>query len=126
MAIQNFKQINTSDKNLQLIQDNVQQAISALQQSSRIDQPGQPAQASSTITSAFLGGQVLSNVKLSSGQDNLVPHLLNRTPYIWVLAGQDTNAAVWSPVSTQLNASMNGTYINLRTSATCTVSLWVS
>ena len=96
-----LKRIQTPDRNLQLIQDNTQTALTQIQQS------------------PFIGGNLLSNISLTASQDNLVPHKLGATPQIFVLAGLDANSTVWSP-------SADSTYINLHCSADCTVSVWVN
>lgn len=104
-----FKKIYTEDKNLQQVQDNVDDALRPLQ--------------SLPLSKAVL----VSNISLTSGQDNLVPHGLNKAPLLWILAAQNTNSRVWSQNSSQLNnQSSNERLINIRCSTTCVVNLLFS
>lgn len=104
-----LKRISTTDKNLQLIQDNVESALIPLQ--------GMP----------MVGGGLLQNIVLTAGQDNLVPHNLGRSPKVFFIGSLDTNSVVWNPTSPAINnQKSNSTVINLRCSTTCTISLWVN
>ncbi len=95
------------DKNLQLIQDNVDAAITPMQ------------------AIPFVGGTVISAKALVTGQDNLVAHKLGHPVNVWSVIRQSANSVVWEQSSTQLgNESTDKNFINLRCSANCTVSLW--
>lgn len=96
-----LKSINFQDKDLQLIQDNVNQALVALQQS------------------PFIGGNLLKSVVLSSSGNNAVAHGLQRVPTVWVLCGNNANSVVWA-------TSQDTGFLNLSCSANCTVTLWVN
>lgn len=101
-----LRKVITQDKNLQLIQDNVDDAIRPLQKS------------------PLSGAIVVSNVNLIAGQDNLVSHGLGTAPSLWMLAALNANSVIWSQGSTELsNLSSNRLYINLRCTANCTVNL---
>ena len=100
MAQINFPTLNTKDKNIQLIQDNIQKLGAAIQ------------------SSPFQGGNYLTGVALISGTTQIA-HKLGRTPVIWVI-GDNTAAA------TIYRASWDSNFINLVSDAACTVALWVN
>ena len=128
-----FKQLNTNDRFLQMLQANIAASLPAETTKLAIttDSAGAQQAQRSTAPDLFSGGTLIS-VALTMGQDNLVPHGLNRLPVVWVIMGQDTNATVWSPTTASLaNASgqaqsANSTFINLRSSSNCTISVWVN
>lgn len=102
------KQINFTDKNLSLLQANVQEAIRPFE------------------NGPIRGGNVL-NVSLTSGTDNLVEHGLGYTPQYCIPMTPDVQSAIWSPGSVSLsNASADRNRINLRCSVTCNVKVWVA
>lgn len=104
-----FKRIITDDKNLQLVQDNIDAALIPLQ------------------SNLMTGAKVINNVSLTSGQDNLIPHQLGRTPVIFFIGNLKLNSVVWSPVTTTLSGSnWSASQINLRCSTSCVVTLWVN
>jgi hypothetical protein len=104
-----LQQIITTDQNLQLIQNNVNNALTPLQ-----NQP-------------MTGGVLLNNLSLISGQDNLIQHTLGRVPVIYFIGNFTVNTTVWSPTSSSLNgASSNALTINLRCSTSCNVSMWIN
>ncbi len=104
-----LKTINFTDKNLQMLQDNVDAAITPIQRA------------------PLTGGVLLSNISLTSGQDNLVEHTLGRRPQIVIPGVPTANSTIWSPTTASLgNQNSNTQYINLRCSTSCTVSVWVS
>lgn len=101
-----FRQIQTGDKNLEAIQDNVADAL----------RPLENAPTAKT--------QLVTTLALTTGQDNLVPHGLGRIPRFWVLAGINVSATVWNPASASLqNQASNVRLINFQCSANCTVSI---
>lgn len=97
-----IKQINTSDKNLQLIQD----ATAAV-----VD----PIEAKPIVQGLLLRGLVLK-----TGQDNNVPHTLGRQLVMWLLAGINAAATVY-----EFKAA-DSKFLYLRCSADCTVNMWVA
>lgn len=104
-----IKSINTADKNLQLIQDAINTALKPLE------------------NIPMVGGYLLTDVLLTSAQDNLVEHGLDHTPIIYFTAVPSVSATIWSPAAVALgNVKANTKYLNLRTSATCSVTLWVA
>lgn len=105
----NFKQINVTDEELSLIQDNVQDALDPM------------------LAAPTYGISLLQSVSLTAGQDNLIAHKLGRNLQFWILAGLSADARVWSPVSAQIgNVSSNDRYLNLWCSASCTINLLVN
>lgn len=103
-----LKRILTEDKNIQLIQDNVDQALTPIQNSAMSD-------------SALLTG-----INLVSGQDNLVQHKQAKQLQYWILSGINAQSTVWSPTTSKLSgASSNSSYLNLRCSTSCVVNLVV-
>lgn len=100
MGLPAFKQINTNDQNLQLIQDAVSSALRPIQ------------------SSPFVGGVLLTGVVLAAGT-NAIQHTLGRTPTVWVIC--DTNAA-----QTVYRTSWTTSLINLTASGAVTVSLWIN
>lgn len=104
-----LKRINTSDKNLQLIQDFTDAALIPLQQQS------------------LSGGVMLKNISLIAAQDNLIEHTLGRMPQLVLALVPNANSTIWSPLSATLgNQSSNTQYVNLRCSASCTLNVWVN
>jgi hypothetical protein len=95
-----LRRIITDDKNLQLIQDNVSQAFR--------ESDAQP----------MSQGVLISNVALTSGQDNPVSHGLRSTPTRWVILDVNAQATIWRTAWDEAN-------LTLHTSANCTVSVWV-
>jgi hypothetical protein len=95
-----FKQVNTNDQNLQLIQDNISAAIQPID------------------TAPLTRGNLLTNLPLTSGS-NSIAHKLGKVPTRWVIT--DIDAAV-----TVYRSSWDNAYINLTASGACTISLWVN
>ncbi len=103
-----LSRIQTTDQEIQLIQDNVDKALTPLQ------------------SIPMVGGAVVST-SLISGQDNLIRHGLGRLPKLFLVGNLNANSVVWSPdTSTLNNASSDSIFINLRCSSDCTISLWVA
>lgn len=96
-----LKRVITTDKNIQMIQDNVDAALSPLQ------------------SSPFVGGVLLGSIALTTSQTS-VPHGLGHVPKIFTLCGLNANSVVWS------SKPSDTTNLYLTASAACTVSLWVS
>lgn len=104
-----LQQINTPDKNIQLIQDFVNAALTKLQ------------------NAPLAGGVLLSRVTLTSGQDNLVQHTLGRMPTLYFNSIPNVSTTIWSPNTASLNGSnSDSTRINLRCSTTCIVNIWIN
>lgn len=76
--------------------------------------------------SPFVGGKIISNVSLITGQDNFVQHFLGYVPNYVLTLAPNVDTRIWNPTSTSLNgASANREVVNLRCSANCVVSVWV-
>ena len=103
-----FKEITTSDQNMQFIQNNVSTAVKNIE------------------NGPLTGGQLLSSLSLKTGQDNIVPHQLGNSPTIILPMAPDVDTRIWSPPSPSLSGSnVSSTQINLRCSANCVVSVMV-
>ena len=104
-----LKRINTSEQTQQLLQDNIDTELTKLQ------------------ASPMFPGNILNNITLTSGQDNLIQHGLGKPARYFIVLMKQVNTDVWSPTSSTLsNKNSDFTYINLRCSTTCTVSVWVN
>jgi len=104
MAIKRFKKLNTSDRDQNLIQDNIEDAINSI------------------VLTAFLNGNTLENVALVTGQDNSIAHKLGKKLQGWVVIGQDTAAVVYDNQSANNTPSLT---LLLKTTVNCTVKLYV-
>lgn len=97
-----FKKINSGDYVTGTIQDNVAEALDAVNKSQIID------------------GGLMEDIDLVSGQTNLIAHRLGRTLRFWILVRQDTNSTVWETQSD--NPEL---FLTLNCSSNCKVSLWI-
>lgn len=131
-----LKKIQSADRDLNLVQDNVDSAFRDLERVDFLTAAGLNT-ASPTFTLAkgslpFLGGVVIQSLPLISGQDNLVPHALGKAPSYWMMVRKNANADVWEAVTSKLvdssgvSQSVNRSYINLKCSANVTITLWVA
>jgi hypothetical protein len=100
--MQQFKKINTSEYETNIIQDNVERVVNQI------------------VSSPIIDGILLSGVSLIGGQDNYVSHKLQRVPRFWIIARQDSNVTVWED-STKTDSS----FLDLKCSGNCTINLWV-
>jgi hypothetical protein len=96
-----LKRVVTQDQNLNQIQDNVDEALSAVN------------------LSPFQSGVLLTGKPLSSSTPNQIAHTLGRMPRVWVLTDQQQNSTVW-------RVSWDAKFITLSCSVNCTVSMWVA
>ncbi len=104
-----LQKLPTSDQDLSLVQDNVDRALTPLQ------------------NVPMVGGNLLRGISLLSAQDNLIQHGLDHAPVVFFIGNQNVDTRVWSPTTATLSgASSNRTVINLRCSTTCVVSVWVN
>jgi hypothetical protein len=71
---------------------------------------------------ALLNGNLLEDVELTAGSENLVQHGLGRTVRGWWLCDLDTAAIVNRYDASDADLAV---YLPLQTSATAIVSLWV-
>jgi hypothetical protein len=93
------KTISLDDKNLQLIQDNVINALAPLE------------------TSPLIGGVFLSDISLASGS-NAIVHRLKRVPQTVFAGCPNVNTVIWV-------TAKDSEKITVNTSAACKVTLWV-
>lgn len=94
------KQITTTDKNLQLIQNATGRAVSDIQQL------------------PLIGGNIISTA-LASASTTAVSHGLGATPTKWAIIDIDANSVVW-------RASWDANFLNLNCTADCNVKVWVA
>lgn len=99
-GVQQLKQIQTSDRDLQLAQSNIAGLFNAIQQG------------------PFFGGVILSQ-SLKTGKDNVITHGLGRQAQYWFLLDLQNQAAVW-------RTAWNDQTITLLCSADCSAKVWVS
>src|ERR1700743_3272274 len=95
-----LKQINTGDKNSQLIQSNISTALT-------------PSQ-----NSPFVGGVLLTGITLQTGS-NPVQHTLGRTPKLWVICDISADQSIY-------RTSWDTSVINLTCSGAATIAIWVN
>jgi hypothetical protein len=97
-------QVSFDDHKLELLQSFLGQFCSQLQQI------------------RFLDGRLISSVSLASATATPVSHGLGRDIVGYFLLSKSANANVWDNLTT---ATDKLKFLNLSTSADCTVSLWV-
>jgi len=98
-----LKRVISQDRNLQLVQDNVDNAITKLQNSP---------------ISGFSGASFIQNAAIGTSQTP-VAHKLGRTPVLWIVVGINANATIYSSQASDAN------YLYLTASAGCTGSFVV-
>lgn len=104
MPLKQFQTIATDEPKLERIQQNITKALQPIIQASIID------------------GVHLTGVVLTTGQANLVAHKLGRPPLGWLIVRKRATADIWDE---QDGNSMPTSSLDLRSSATVTVDLWV-
>lgn len=103
-----FQKIQFQEQSISLFQDNVDRALIPIQ------------------NAPLVGGQILSNVSLISGQDNLISHTLGYSPTIILPMAPNVNSTIWSPTTVSLfGSNVSTTQINLRCSSSCIASVVV-
>lgn len=70
----------------------------------------------------LIDGNFFEDVELTMGIVNLVPHKLGKEAQGYIVVKRDANATIWDSESTN---EMKNSFLNLRTSADCVISLWV-
>lgn len=106
-----LKRVKTGNSNIDRIQDNVDSALIPIQ------------------LSPLIGGNVVTGQVLTIGANNLVQHGLQRVPSYFVVLSQNAGVSIWteSLATLLLNgqaSNANDQYINLKTSATVTATIW--
>jgi myo-inositol-hexaphosphate 3-phosphohydrolase len=99
----NFKKFNSENREITLLQANVEAALTAL------------------ISTGLLNGALLTDIELSSGA-NTVEHKLGRKIQGRLIVAQSAAADLSDNISSSDNLEQN---FVLTSSAACTVSLWV-
>lgn len=101
--IKPFAPINVNDYDLSRVQDAVENYARPISNSIIID------------------GILLEGVALTTGVDNLIETRLGRPWTAWMLARLSANAVVYEGIV----QSNKNKFLNLNSTANCTVSLWV-
>ena len=104
MANKAFTKIYTSDEDLNSVQESVETTLDPF------------------IKNDLLDGTFLNGVSLESGKDNIINHKLNRQIKGWIITSIDSSATVYDKQSTN---NLKDLTLILRTSADCTVNLYV-
>lgn len=99
-----FRVLNVEDKDLELIQREVKRVVDPL--------------AKNILNDGF----IVEGFDLITGQDNMVPHKLNRPWKYWHLLGLNANAVVYEGSDQTLRSS----FLTLTTTANCRVSLYIA
>lgn len=97
-----FSRLNVQDYDLSRVQDAIGYTLDPITESKVID------------------GQLLENIQLIAGQDNVIAHRLGRKPLMWSVADISASATVWRLGNFDKN------YLTLRCSSDVTVSIWVA
>ncbi len=101
MPIKAFKKTYTPDKELNSIQENVEEVVAPL------------------LKNPLLDGQILSNIELTTGS-NSISHKLGRKLQGWIIVDIDAVSDIYK--ETSLTPSLT---LVLNSSADCTISLYV-
>lgn len=99
-----FKKVQTTDKDVNKLQENIGLVLEPVLQSSIID------------------GVLLRNLALSSSSTTLIEHKLGRKPLGWVLVRKRAQSDVWD---TQDSNELQSSTLALNCSSDVTVDLWV-
>jgi hypothetical protein len=92
------------DDNINKVQDNVQLALNPI------------------INSPIINGILLSNITLTSGQDNIIEHKLGRELRGYLVVKKSANSNIWD---LQDINKLSRLTLNLQCSTNCVISLWV-
>lgn len=96
----NFQTINSADPEINRIQANIFKALQS-------------------INGPFVGGNLLTGIKLVSGVPLAINHGLNRVPELWTLSDILSAANVF-------RISWDKNSITLQATADCTIAIWVN
>ena len=103
MAIKQYRRLQVKDKDLQLVQDAVEQSLRTL------------------TDIAFIDGRLIEDEELASG-DNIIDHKLNRNLRGYIIVKTTASIDVYDKQTT--NATPTKTLV-LNSSAAATASIWV-
>ncbi len=104
MTLKAFKKAYTTDQDLNSVQDNVEESFIPLLRNPLVD------------------GLILENIVLVTGQDNVINHKLGRQLQGWIVVGKNAAADIYD---NQSNNSLTNLTLYLRTTANCTIKLYV-
>lgn len=96
------KKVSTQLADLNKVQENIQAAVDPI------------------IMCPLVNGVLLVNIRVLTGQANMVPHKLGRRPRGWFVVSPKQDVRVWEEFS-ELPSSM----LKLQSSANATINLWV-
>lgn len=100
-----FKTINTDSRDLNIVQDNISNAVSSL--------PG----------NEILNGRIEKGVVLLAAKNpNVISHKLDRIPNGYIVIKRSADSRVWDSQSTN---TIQDKTLNLKCSADVTVDLWI-
>ena len=99
-----LQRLKSDDELLTRLQDNIQTALSELG------------------NIPLMGGRLVLDVALTTGGDNVVNHGLDRPLTGWIAVRNSAQSTLWDTQGANPTPSRT---LTLRTSATCTVNLWV-
>lgn len=103
-SIKSFKKTSFTDDNLQRLQNNVETFSAPI------------------VNSQIIDGVLIENVELATGSTNIIDHKLGRKPLGYFVVKKNANANIWDSQSTNDRPSLT---LELLTSATVTVNLWI-
>jgi hypothetical protein len=97
-------QLQNSDPSADLMQDSIERALT------------------SVTGSPIVNGDLFSGIRLVSGSVNRVEHKMNRAPLGYIVVQKNANATVYDQQDTNTRKDI---FLDLMTTADCTVSLWI-
>ena len=103
-SVKRFKKINTKDKELVQVQNNVEDVLNPI------------------INANIVDGLLLKNVCLTALKANLVKHKLNRPPLGWILVRKRADSRIWDIQDSNINTK---TSLVLTCSHDVVVDLWI-
>ena len=103
-SVANFKKVGTNDRELQKVQQNVENAITTI------------------IRKEIIDGVLLKNVCLEPGISNEIKHGLGRAPQGWSIARKRADARIWDIQDFNRNPTKT---LSITCSHLVTVDIWI-
>lgn len=103
-SLEDFKKINSGDKNLDKVQQNVQNSIQPI------------------IRKEIVDGVLLKNICLEPGISNEIKHGLGRSPQGWSIARKRADSRIWDIQDFNPNPSRT---LSITCSHLVTVDIWI-
>ena len=98
--MKSYKKITTNDRELNLIQANIEDAVSGV------------------LKNPLLDGVLVDGINLLSGQPNQIAHTLAREVIGWIVVDQNADARIWK------GSPSNSRFIDLRCSNNVSVKVY--